>query len=153
MVRKIVIAVCVMLSASCTAIAADTPDLTSTVTALDAKLFAAYNTCDLDTLGAMVADDLEFYHDHNGLMTGKTAFVDSISKHICGKVKRGLVPGTLEVHPLKGYGAVEIGTHTFCQTDGKSNCTSPAGPARFVQLWQQTGDTWKLTRVISFDHH
>lgn len=128
-------------------------ELRDTVTALDTKLFAAYNTCDLETLGAMVADDLEFYHDKNGLMTGKDAFVDSIRKYICGKVKRALVPGTLEVHPLKGYGAVEIGTHTFCQTDSKGNCTSPAGPARFVQLWQQTGDTWKLTRVISFDHH
>jgi len=152
-VHKFVVALSVMLSASSAAIAADTQDLTSTVTALDAKLFAAYNTCDLDTLGTMVADDLEFYHDKNGLMTGKAAFVDSISKYICGKVKRALVPGTLEVHPLKGYGAVEIGTHTFCQTDSKGNCTSPAGPARFVQLWQQTGDTWKLTRVVSFDHH
>ena len=153
MVRKLAFAFSVMLCASSAAIAADTSDLTSTVTALDAKLFAAYNTCDLNTLGAMVADDLEFYHDKNGLMTGKAAFVDSISKYICGKVKRALVPGTLEVHPLKGYGAVEIGTHTFCQTDSKGDCTSPAGPARFVQLWQQTGDTWKLTRVISFDHH
>ena len=153
MVRKVLVALGVALSVSSTAIAADTPDLTSTVTALDAKLFAAYNTCDLETLGAMVVDDLEFYHDKNGLMTGKAAFVDSISKYICGKVKRALVPGTLEVHPLKGYGAVEIGTHTFCQTDSKGNCTSPAGPARFFQLWQQTGDTWKLTRVISFDHH
>jgi len=142
-----------MLSASSAAIAADVQDLTSTITALDAKLFAAYNTCDLETLGAMVVDDLEFYHDKNGLMTGKAAFIDSISKYICGKVKRALVPETLEVHLLKGYGAVEIGTHTFCQTDSKGNCTSPAGPARFVQLWQQTGDTWKLTRVISFDHH
>lgn len=153
MVRKLAFAFSVMLSASSVAIAADAQDLTSTVTALDTKLFAAYNTCDLETLGAIVVDDLEFYHDKNGLMTGKAAFVDSISKYICGKVKRALVPGTLEVHPLKGYGAVEIGTHTFCQTDSKGNCTSPAGPARFVMLWQQTGDTWKLTRVISFDHH
>lgn len=153
MVRKLAFAFSLMLSVSSAAIAADVQDLTSTITALDAKLFAAYNTCDLQSLGAMVADDLEFYHDKNGLMTGKAAFVDSISKYICGKVKRALVPGTLEVHPLKGYGAVEIGTHTFCQTDSKGNCTSPAGPARFFQLWQQTGDTWKLTRVISFDHH
>lgn len=153
MVRKFLVALGVILSASSASMAAETPDLTSTVTALDAKLFTAYNTCDLDTLGELVADDLEFYHDRNGLMTGKAAFIDSISKYICGKVKRALVPGTLEVHPLKGYGAVEIGTHTFCQTDGKGNCTSPAGPTRFVQLWQQTGDTWKLTRVISFDHH
>lgn len=153
MVREFLVAFGVIMSVSSASMAADTPDLASTVTTLDARLFNAYNSCDLDTLGDLVADDLEFYHDQNGLMTGKAAFIDSISKYICGKVKRTLVPGTLEVHPLKGYGAVEIGTHTFCQTDGKGNCTSPAGPARFVQLWQQTGDIWKLTRVISFDHH
>lgn len=153
MVREFLVAFGVIMSVSSASMAADTPDLASTVTTLDARLFNAYNSCDLDTLGNLVADDLEFYHDQNGLMTGKAAFIDSISKYICGKVKRTLVPGTLEVHPLKGYGAVEIGTHTFCQTDGKGNCTSPAGPARFVQLWQQTGDIWKLTRVISFDHH
>lgn len=153
MVREFLVAFGVIMSVSSASMAADTPDLASTVTTLDARLFNAYNSCDLDTLGNLVADDLEFYHDQNGLMTGKAAFIDSISKYICGKVKRTLVPGTLEVHPLKGYGAVEIGTHTFCQTDGKGNCTSPAGPARFVQLWQQTGDTWRLTRVISFDHH
>ena len=153
MVREFLVAFGVIMSVSSASMAADTPDLASTVTTLDARLFNAYNSCDLDTLGNLVADDLEFYHDQNGLMTGKAAFIDSISKYICGKVKRTLVPGTLEVHPLKGYGAVEIGTHTFCQTDGRGNCTSPAGPARFVQLWQQTGDTWKLTRVISFDHH
>ena len=38
-------------------------ELTQAVTTLDTQLFDAYNNCNLDKLGAMVADDLEFYHD------------------------------------------------------------------------------------------
>ena len=54
------------------AVAPDT--LFQTVSALDTKLFDAYNHCDLDTLGAMVSDDLEFYHDKTGLSVGKPIF-------------------------------------------------------------------------------
>jgi ketosteroid isomerase-like protein len=138
-----------------TAIAGETKasDLKATVAALDAALFDAYNKCDLEKMGAMVADDLEFYHDQSGLMRGRAPFIEAIKKNICGKVRRALVEGTLEVHPLNTYGAVEIGVHTFCQTDAAGQCKSPAGPARFVQLWQNRDGTWLLTRVISFDHH
>src|SRR5262249_713587 len=91
-----------------------TPDpLFKTIQSLDAKLFDAYNHCDLTTLGAMVSDDLEFYHDQTGLSVGKEPFLAAIKQNICGKVQRALLTDTLEVHPLKGYGAVEIGIHRF----------------------------------------
>ena len=134
--------------------AGEKPDeLTQTVVALDAALFDAYNKCDLPKLSAMVAEDLEFYHDQTGLMRGRAPFIEAIKNNICGKVRRELVSGSLEVHPLKGYGAVEIGVHLFCQTDADGKCKGPGGPARFVQLWQNNNGTWTLTRVISFDHH
>ncbi|HUH61667.1 MAG TPA: nuclear transport factor 2 family protein, partial [Terracidiphilus sp.] len=60
--------------------------LYKTIAALDAKLFDAYNHCDLDTMGSMVADDLEFYHDQTGLMVGKQPFLEAIKNNICGKV-------------------------------------------------------------------
>src|SRR5690242_11530344 len=66
------------------------------VTALDKAPFDAYNGCDLEMLGRMVSDDLEFYHDHDGLSVGRQVFLDSNQKNICGKVRRELVPGTLE---------------------------------------------------------
>src|SRR5579862_6583803 len=46
-------------------------ELTKAITALDKELFDAYNTCNLEKLGSLVADDLEFYHDLSGLATGK----------------------------------------------------------------------------------
>jgi ketosteroid isomerase-like protein len=121
-----------------------------TVTALDTKLFDAYNHCDLKTLGEMVSDDLEFYHDITGLAVGKASFVDSIQKNICGKVQRTIVPGTLEAHALKGFGAVELVKHRFHHPDHDED---GVGEAESVMLWENKNGTWKLTRVISYDHH
>src|SRR5579871_1867935 len=130
-----------------------TPQVTllETVAGLDAGLFGAYNRCDLEKLGSYVADDLEFYHDRTGLSRGRELFIDSYRKNICGKVHRDLIPGSLEVYPLNGYGAVEIGSHVFCDSRKKAKCDRETdGIAKFVMLWQNQDGTWKLTRVISF---
>ena len=119
-----------------------------TIKSLDAKLFDAYNHCDLTTLGAMVSDDLEFYHDQTGLSVGKAPFLAAIKQNICGKVERELLPQTLEVYPLNGYGAVEIGIHRFHHPGHKDG----GGDAKFVTLWQNKDGAWKVTRVISYDH-
>ena len=134
--------------------AASVDSLTTTVAALDRALFAAYNRCDLAALGALVADDLEFYHDQTGLARGRQALVDGVRQNVCGKVRRDLVPGTFEVHPLRGYGAVETGEHRFCDPRAHRTCTAATGgAARFVMLWQHQADgAWRLTRVISYDH-
>jgi hypothetical protein len=125
------------------------PDaLFQTVSALDTKLFDAYNSCDLKTLGEMVSDDLEFYHDKTGLSVGKQVFLDAIKNNICGKVYRTLVAGTLEVYPLKGYGAVEIGVHRFTHP----GIDDDLGEAKFITIWQNKDGVWKVTRVISYDH-
>ena len=125
-------------------------ELVSTITALDAALFDAYNRCDLDKLGSYFADDLEFYHDQGGLMAGKQKTIDAVKNNICGKVRRELVPGTLEVYPIHGYGAVEIGVHRFYHPGQQ---TDAPGEAKFIHVWQLKDGTWKITRVISIDHH
>lgn len=129
--------------------AAEQKALTETVASLDTKLFDAYNHCDLTTLGAMVTDDLEFYHDQTGLMVGKAPFLAAIKQNICGKVARTLVPGSLEVYPLKGYGAVEFGVHRFHHP---GHAEEGEGEARFVTLWQSKDGVWKVARVISYSH-
>lgn len=119
------------------------------IESLDTQLFNAYNHCDLKTLGSLVSDDLEFYHDQTGLSVGKEPFVAAIKQNICGKVERTLVPGSLVVYPLKGYGAVEIGVHRFHQT---GNPEDRGGEAKFVTIWQNKDGAWKVTRAISYDH-
>jgi len=127
------------------------PDpLFMTIQSLDTKLFDAYNHCDLTTLGAMVSDDLEFYHDQTGLSAGKAPFLAAIKQNICGKVQRTLLQDTLEVYPLKGYGAVEIGIHRFHHPGHPED---GAGDAKFVTLWQNKDGAWKVTRVISYNHN
>ena len=85
---------------------APAPDpLFQTIQSLDAKLFDAYNHCDLEKFGSLLADDLEFYHDKSGLSSGRQALVEGVKNNICGKVTRELVPGTLEIYPIANYGA------------------------------------------------
>jgi Domain of unknown function (DUF4440) len=126
------------------------PDaLFATIKSLDAKLFDAYNHCNLETLGSMVSDDLEFYHDQTGLMVGKAPFLAAIKQNICGKVQRTLIENTLEVYPLKGYGAVELGIHRFHSLGQPDN----VGDAKFVTIWHDDNGVWKVTRVISYEHN
>ena len=126
------------------------PDqLFANVAALDKQIFDAYNSCDLATISKLVADDLEFYHDKTGLSVGKSTFLDAIQNNICGKVHRELTPGTLEVHPLAHYGAVEIGMHRFTHPNQPSEGD---GEAKFITLWRYRDGAWQLTRAISYDH-
>jgi ketosteroid isomerase-like protein len=141
----------VLSSVSADAQSVAQPDpLFTTIQSLDTKLFDAYNHCDLTTLGTMVSEDLEFYHDQTGLSVGKAPFLAAIKQNICGKVQRTLLPDTLEVYPLKGYGAVEIGIHRF-HHPGRSE--DGVGDAKFVTLWQNKDGAWKVTRVISYNHN
>ncbi len=125
-------------------------ELDKAIASLDAALFDSYNRCDLKKFSTFFADDVEFYHDQGGVTLGKEKLTASIKTNICGgDVRRELVPGTLQVHHMTGYGAVEIGVHRFYHP--KSN--TPAGEAKFVHLWQYKDGAWKITRAISFDHH
>jgi hypothetical protein len=126
-------------------------ELEKALTALDAALFDAYNHCDLEKFSSFIDENVEFYHDQGGVTLGKVALTDSVKKNICGKVTRELVPGTLQIYPMKGYGAVEMGIHRF-HHPGHDD-TEGVGEGRFVHLWQYKNGAWKVTRVISYDHH
>jgi Domain of unknown function (DUF4440) len=124
--------------------------LDQTIMALDTALFDAYNKCDLAKFRALLADDVEFYHDNGGVTLGPDALTDSIKKNICGgDTVRVLVSGTFEAHYMKGFGAIEIGTHRF--EHPKSN--GPTGEGKFITLWQYKDGAWKVKRALSFDHH
>lgn len=123
--------------------------LFATVSALDTKLFDAYNHCDLATMSSLIAEDLEFYHDKTGLSVGRQVFIDAIKNNICGKVQRVLVPGTLEVYPLANYGAVEIGVHRFTHPNNPEN---GVGEGKFITVWRFKDGAWQMTRAISYDH-
>jgi hypothetical protein len=126
-------------------------ELTRAVTELDKQLFDAYNTCNLEKFNSFFTDDVEFYHDQGGLTLGNKALTESVKKNICGTTQRVLVPGTLTVYPMKGYGAVEMGVHRFTHPWKQDH--GVVGEGRFITLWQYKDGTWKITRAISYDHH
>jgi hypothetical protein len=126
-------------------------ELFRTIASLDSALFDAYNRCDLEKFATFIADDVEFYHDKTGLSRSRQSLLEALKNNICGKVRRELIAGTLEVYPLHGFGAVEIGVHRFCDPKlGK--CGEGSGAAKFIHLWQNKDGVWKITRVISYDH-
>lgn len=131
--------------------AATPDDLFHTIEALDRAVFEAYNTCNLEKLSTYFSEDLEFYHDQGGLSRGRASLLDGMKNNICGKVRRELVPRTLEVYPMLNFGAVEIGVHRF-HHPGRDDVEG-VGEAKFVHLWQNRDGAWTITRVISFDHH
>ncbi len=129
----------------------DDQKLYDTIVYMDSIFFEAYNTCsvniNLDKYSAFFSDSIEFYHDKGGLMTSKQGIIDATKKNVCGKVTRELVKGSLEVYPIKNYGAVEIGFHKFHNNTEKIGTPSKAG--RFVIIWQNKNNEWKITRVVS----
>lgn len=125
----------------------DSQELHDMIVQLDSQFFHAYNTCDISSQSDFYSDSIEFYHDKTGLSTSKKELLEATRNNICGKVSRELVKGSIEVYPLKGFGAIEIGLHRFRNNTEKQ--APPADPGKFIIIWKQTGDDWKITRVVS----
>ena len=106
----------------------------------------SYSNCKMDVQQQIISDDLEFYHDQTGLLKSKPQLINALKNNICGKVTRQLLKGSIEVYPIKDFGAVEMGYHRFHNihdTDTNSHY------ARFVHIWKNENGRWKITRVIS----
>jgi len=126
--------------------ASEPKTLYDSIVALDAKWEDAYNNCKLDVMEELISEDLEFYHDQGGLLTSKKKLNDALKENICGKVSRELQKGSIEVHPIPGYGAVEMGLHAF---HNKKEPDSKPHFAKFVHVWKKENGHWRITRVIS----
>ncbi|MBB4079832.1 ketosteroid isomerase-like protein [Lewinella aquimaris] len=122
------------------------PELYRTILNLDKQYFDAYNSCDLTTQEVMYSDDFEFYHDRGGLATSKEQLLAALKANICGKVTRYLLPETVEVYPIPGFGAVQLGYHRF---ENAEEPDAPSLPSRFFVIWKQDGDNWQLHRIVS----
>ena len=116
------------------------------IVAKDKEYFEAYNTCDMKKQASIYSEDLEFFHDKGGLSTSKQEILTSIEKNICGKVTRTLIAGSIEVYPIKDFGAIEIGYHKFYNNQ-EPNAKSK--PSKFIMVWKNEGDKWFITKVIS----
>jgi hypothetical protein len=120
------------------------------VAKLDSSLFAAYNSKNLDLMKTYFTKDLEWYQDNGGLIDFEKVFenFNSIFNRDYD-LKRNLIEESLEVHPIEGYGAIEIGKHQFKHIE---NGKLEIGTFKFLMIWKNDNGNWKISRVISYDH-
>jgi hypothetical protein len=124
--------------------------LTKKILSLDKKMFDAFNSCDIKTMYELFDQDLEFYHDKGGL-TNYSQNLKATTNNCNDKIglTRTLLPEYTAIFPAGNYGAIQEGRHRFCHMEnGKNDC----GTFKFVHIWKRVGDTWTLTRVVSYDH-
>ena len=116
----------------------------------DSILFQAFNRQDMATFKAMFTKDLEWFQDNGGLIPYKTVFENfgNTFKNE-NKLSRVLEKGSLEVHPIKDYGAIQIGSHQFRHFE---NGKEEVGTFKFLMIWNKKDGNWKISRVVSYDH-
>ena len=149
---------CLLLSIALSSFAVQASDgqdadpLFETISALDAEVFAAFNACSdpaqLDKHAGFFAPDVEFYHDTGGVTWTRDAMIANTRQYVCGNFRRELIPSTLEVFPVKDFGAIARGSHRFCQF-ASGECE---GLADFTIVWRLQDGRWTITRVLSYGH-
>lgn len=126
--------------------------------AKDSLLFdVGFNTCDTAIMRLLLSNDLEFYHDQNGLLESKEQFLQGIP-NLCKmsyKPTRVLIDSSLNVFPLytngQLYGAIQTGIHEFYgKEEGKPIYLTST--AQFSHVWILEEEQWQLKRILSYDH-
>jgi hypothetical protein len=136
-----------------------TSELYRTLKSKDSLIFErAFNKCELEKLEPIIAENFEFYHDIIGIQNRKE-FIAAVKTNICknpGNVRRQLVVKSLIVFPLKKkgvlYGAIQKGKHTFQKKSKDKNEIKTTGIADFTHLWILKNNSWKLKRILSYNH-
>lgn len=141
--KQIIVAI-ILFGISSAGIAQSTA-LYHTILKLDSVFFQAYNDCDLTKQSEFYSDSIEFFHDKTGLETSKEKILEDTKKFVCGKVRRELVKGSMDVSPIPGYGAVATGLHKFHNRQNHSSSSS----SRFVIIWRYKNEKWTIAKVIS----
>ena len=160
-INKTLIAFLLLITFSCTSNKKGTgtnisapvsAELFKTIAGLDSLIFEAFNKRDIVTLQSFLSDGLEFYHDLGGV-TNYTQNIEAFRKTFSSdrKLRRALVIGSMEVYPIKDFGAVQTGMHRFYVTE-KGQKEKLSSEAKFIHLWKNSNGVWKITRIISYGH-
>lgn len=135
-------------------------ELSTLIAQKDSLFWHAYNTCDMLTMMSFFSADVEFYHDKGGITLGTADLESSFEKGVCSNrdsftLRREAVDGSVKVFPLRKagllYGAIISGEHTF-NVKYKGKKEQAEGLARFTHVWLLKDGSWKMTRVLSYDH-
>ncbi|SDF78973.1 nuclear transport factor 2 family protein [Mucilaginibacter gossypii] len=116
----------------------------------DSLQFRDFNSRNLDQLMNHFDNSLELYQDNTGVRNfdqTKQAFGGLFKMSYV--LNRKLIPGSMEVYPIKDYGAIETGMHTFSHVE---NGKLQVFTYKFMQIWQKKDGIWKVTREITYGH-
>ena len=102
------------------------------ITAMDKIFFDAFNAKDMTKFKSLFTEDLEWFQDNGGLLS-YTAVFENFEKMFKNenKLTRTLVKGSLEVHPIKDFGAIEVAQHQFRHME---NGKEEVGTFKFVAI-------------------
>jgi ketosteroid isomerase-like protein len=120
------------------------------IASMDSVMFDAFNKQDIVKYKSCFSDDLEWFQDNGGFIPKKTVFENfenNFRKE--NKLTSELLKGSLEVHPVNGYGAIEISVHKFHHMENGLEVT---GFFKFLMIWQKKDGKWKVSRMISYDY-
>ena len=131
-------------------VAPTSQELYNEIATMDTQLFETFNAKDMSKFKPLFTEDLEWYQDNGGLLSYDTVFAnfEKMFKNE-NKLTRMLVKGSLEVYPIKDFGAIEVAKHQFRHME---NGKEEVGTFKFVAIWKKIGNQWKVSRMISYDH-
>lgn len=119
------------------------------ITTLDARISDAYNHCRIQPLKNMFAGNVELYFADRGVTRRLSAHTDTLRRSFCGKFRREAPSSDQQVHPLPDYGAIQIGTQSFCAIDSKP-CRGQR--MHFMAIWRRLDGEWKITRLVRYGY-
>jgi ketosteroid isomerase-like protein len=132
-------------------------ELFQTILKMDSLYFSAQNACDLEKYANYLSEDFEFFHDKAGFTPSKDNEMADMAI-FCGEeqrkrqpLRRHLIKESFQVYPMDNYGALQFCDHLFYLqiNDGSEKVV---GSGKMTALWQKDSISWKLTRIISYDH-
>jgi hypothetical protein len=131
----------------------DTPTsgpLYNEIARLDSLMFDAFNVRNINLLKQFFDQGLELYQDNIGVRNYNetvAAFTQLFEKEYI--LTRKPVPGSMEVYPIKDYGAIQTGQHIFSHLE---NGKEETATYKFMQIWQKKEGKWRVTREITYGH-
>jgi hypothetical protein len=131
-------------------------ELYKNIAEIDSLYFTAQNDCNLEKYKSFLDADFEFYHDKAGMTKSRESEMEGM-QIFCGEqhqrqpLRRELIKGTLKVYPLDNFGALETCEHVF-YLQIKGGQEKLVAKAKFTCIWKLEDSTWKISRIISYDH-
>jgi hypothetical protein len=105
------------------------------------------------------APDVEFFHDRVGRTLYQDAVITTFRNKFEGDyverhqiVQRELIPESLRLYPIPGYGVLEVGNHRFTVSTRESERVAAITVGTFVHVIKNADHAAQIKLALSYDH-